>query len=207
MKIKDLFDDEGESIKPLAGEIVMEVPLQWRARQRGGGLFCARDEDGRSGGTRFLTVEDAETVEEELQDLAKDILEELDKRQVQTNLDKAAFAALGEKFDWGADHRRVVEQGVGASVDIEHTVKMKKLLEDVLQELPEAQAERFDVNELLHGYSSFLKYRTKVADSMMVKDHEIYKDWYGKLVDESESHTTFSKMFQNIQIRTASEVT
>jgi hypothetical protein len=205
-RIKDLFDDEGEAIKPLAGEVVREVPLQWRARRRGGGLFCARDEDGRSGGTRLLTVEDVGAVEEELMMLSRDIIEEWDKRQTQTSLDMAAFAALGEKFDWGADHGRVVERGVTATVAVEHTGKMKELLQNLLGEMPVAQAEKFNVNTMLQGYASFLKYRTQETDSMLIKDHDIYQAWYKKFFD-SEIHANFSKLFQNIQIQTASEVT
>ena len=32
-KIKDLFNHEGESIIPLAGEVQMEAPLVWRNRR------------------------------------------------------------------------------------------------------------------------------------------------------------------------------
>ena len=32
-KIKDLFNEKGESINPLAGEVQMEVPLVWRQRR------------------------------------------------------------------------------------------------------------------------------------------------------------------------------
>ena len=32
-KIRDLFDEEGKSLVPLAGEVIMEVPLVWRSRR------------------------------------------------------------------------------------------------------------------------------------------------------------------------------
>ena len=32
-KIRDLFYEEDKSLVPLAGEVIMEVPLAWRARR------------------------------------------------------------------------------------------------------------------------------------------------------------------------------
>ena len=32
-EIRDLIDEEGKSLVPLAGEAIMEVPLAWRARR------------------------------------------------------------------------------------------------------------------------------------------------------------------------------
>ena len=32
-KIRDLFDEEGKSLVPLAGEGIIEVPLAWRSRR------------------------------------------------------------------------------------------------------------------------------------------------------------------------------
>ena len=32
-KVRDLFDEEGKSLVPLAGEVFIEVPLAWRARR------------------------------------------------------------------------------------------------------------------------------------------------------------------------------
>ena len=61
-KIKDLFNEEGESIKPLAGEVLMEVPLVWRL-QRGKGA-PAEDRNGRGGEVRYLTEEDVKSVED-----------------------------------------------------------------------------------------------------------------------------------------------
>ena len=51
-KIKDLFNHEGESIIPLAGEVQMEAPLVWRNRRgRGAG---EGEQDGKGGATRHL---------------------------------------------------------------------------------------------------------------------------------------------------------
>ena len=51
-KIKDLFNEEGESIIPLAGEVQMEVPLVWS--QRCGRGVGEGELDGRGGATRHL---------------------------------------------------------------------------------------------------------------------------------------------------------
>ena len=72
-KIEDLFNEEEESIIPLAGEVQMEVPLVWKQR-RGRG----------SGATRHLTEDDILCVEDELSGLAKDIVEEWNLRIKQT---------------------------------------------------------------------------------------------------------------------------
>jgi hypothetical protein len=71
---RDLFDDDGGNTVALAGQVSMEVPLRWRARK--GRLFNPEQEDGRSGGTRFLTVGDVQKVEKELEELSGSILEE-----------------------------------------------------------------------------------------------------------------------------------
>ncbi len=64
-KVKELFGDDGEMIVPLSGKVLMEVPLVWRARRRGSGLFTLGD-DGRSGATRLLTDDDVQGIEEGL---------------------------------------------------------------------------------------------------------------------------------------------
>jgi hypothetical protein len=177
-KVKDLFDEEGESVMPLAGEVAMSVPLVWRAR-RGRGLHGGDEEDGRSGATKNLTEEDVARVEEELQELARDIVETWLERQQQTSMEKAASAAFAAKFDWGDDRARVEDEGASARVGVQHTMKMRELLTQVVEELPELQAAKFeDVDLMLDGFSSFLKYRTKEKASMQVEDHEIFQSWF-----------------------------
>ena len=177
--IKDLFDEEGESVVSLAGDVLMEVPLMWRARRaRGQGLFNvdANEEDGRSGATRYMTEEDISKVEEELEALAKDIVETSLERQTQTSMETAVYAAIGRQFDWGMDRNNVEENGVKAVVGIQHTNKMKQLLRNVVTELSELQAEKFeDIDLMLEGYDSFLKFSTKEKASMQVDEHDIYK--------------------------------
>jgi hypothetical protein len=49
----------------------------------------------------------------------------------------------------------------------------------VVEELPELQAAKFeDVDLMLDGFSSFLKYRTKEKASMQVEDHEVFQSWF-----------------------------
>ena len=86
MLIKDLFEDDSE-VAALAGEVITEVPLTWRPR-RGRGLFVSETgemEDGRGGGIRSLTREDVLEVENELKELAQDIVTEWEHRQTQTD--------------------------------------------------------------------------------------------------------------------------
>ena len=77
-KIEDLFNEEGESIIPLAGKVQMEVPLVWR--QRCGRGVGEEELDGRGGATRHLTENNILCVEDELNGLAKDIVEEWNLR-------------------------------------------------------------------------------------------------------------------------------
>ena len=109
-KILDLFDEDGESVVPLAGDVCMEVPLVWRLRK---GVHDVEDqEDGRGGGTRHLTGEDVAEVERQLEELTRDIEKSWTERQEQTELEKASYAAFGEKFDWGEDQGKVEREGV-----------------------------------------------------------------------------------------------
>ena len=80
---------------------------------------------------------------------------------------------------------------------------MKKLLSAVLMELPKRQAEKFHADLMLEGYTSYLKYLAQEKASVMVSDHEVYEAWYKKFSQLSESHSQFSKFFQNLQIRSA----
>ena len=175
-RIKDLFNEEGESILPLAGEVQMEVPLVWRLRRgRGRG---EGEQDGRGGATRYLTEEDIVSVEDELRGLAKDIIEEWNIRLKQTPLEKAAYLAFGSEYDWGQDKVKVEMDGMRAVLSLNHLIKMKGLLEGVILRLSEVQQEKFDSNLMLEGFCSYLKYRTKEKAAGMVGDHEVYEAWY-----------------------------
>lgn len=218
----DLFDNDGLNTVALAGEVSLEVPLMWRARRSRSGLYCPENEDGRSGGTRHLTVEDVKEVEKTLEDLSGSILDEWDKRQVQTSLEFAAFTSLHQPYDWGEDLADVLEEGSEATVHIRHSSLLKELLSNLVKELPHGIGERFDPQEMLEGYSSFLKTSEKLRrwDTEMTPDI-IYQAWYQvkarvKLFSQidyfqryslkSDSHARFALLFQNVQIRTSSEV-
>jgi hypothetical protein len=179
--IKELFDDEGESVIPLAGQASMEVPLAWRAR-RGQEV-----EEGRGGGGGgHLTKDDVLSVEKELQEMANDIVEEWDKRQKQTNLEKATYTSFAETFNWGEDRIKVEAEGARAVVNLRHTRKMRELLANIITLLPEVQAQYFDVDLMLEGYSCYMKYRSKEIASMLagghvradMRDDIIYEAWY-----------------------------
>ena len=176
-KVKGLFNDDGEAVRALAGDACMEVPLVWRARR---GLYTGTlEKDGRSGATRHLTEGDVRELVGELEDMAGDIVEEWGERQQQTSLDKISYVAFAEKFDWGEDKVKVESEGVEAVVSIENTMRMRRHLEQVVEELSELQADKFeDVDTLLEGYSSYLKYKTKEEEEKMVGEHEIYETWF-----------------------------
>ena len=173
--VDDLYSEEGDSTVPLAGEAVMEVPLDWR-RARRRGLFSA--EDGRGGDTRELTIEDVARVEETLGDLAKTIKETWDERQQQTNLEKASYAVFAEKFDWGEDTMKVTQGGEQTHVCIENAIKMRDLLIRLLDELPKSYSEMFVPVEVVDGYASYLKFCARELDSMLQDEHELYERWY-----------------------------
>lgn len=175
---KDLFNDDGEAVRALAGDVNLEVPLEWRARR---GLYtgAALGEDGRSGATRHLTEGDVREVLKVLEDMAGDIVEAWGERQQQTSLDNVSYAAFTEKFDWGEDKVKVESEGVEAVVGIESTMRMRRQLEQVVEELSELQADKFeDIDTLLEGYSSYVKFKTKEEEEKMVGEHEVYEAWF-----------------------------
>ena len=142
----------------------------------GGGQEVERD--GGRGDTRHLTQQDLKSVEKELSDLARTVAEEWFARQTQTSLEEAAYRAFGKEFDWGGDKVVVEEEGVRAVVGVGNLRVMTELLNDVVFELSEVQQVKFEVNLMLEGYSSYLKFRAKEVASMMVGDHELYESWH-----------------------------
>ena len=74
-------------------------------------------------------------------------------------------------------------------VHLRHTRKMREQLASIISLLPEVQAQHFNPDLMLDGYSSFLKFRTKEIATMLdgemtgnirddVKDEETYEAWY-----------------------------
>lgn len=102
----------------------------------------------------------------------------------------------------------MLEFGQDAVVGVTHRAKQQKLLQDILEELPTSIAERFDINLMLEAFSSFLKMSTQMSTSQDETPTSIYETWYQKNAsgeEASDSHTMFSRLFQNCQIRTCSE--
>ena len=88
--------------------------------------------------------------------------------------------------------------------DVRRTL-MKKL-EDLISKLPTYQAEKFIAVDIFPGLVSWLDFWT--ARKGMLQN-EVYKDWYKRkvLVEGSpEANSLFAALFQNIQIRSSSEV-
>ena len=188
-KLKDLFNDDNEQIIPLAGEIIMEVET---------------------------TEEMVKAVEVELSKYAKEIFTEWKKRHVQTNLEKAASALFSEEV-FEEINVEEVDSWDAFEVDEENLPNEKKkrllLLKNLISELPSYQGERFDYKLIYPGLDSwltFLKNNLEPAEGKKKKTHDaIYADWFKCFVsceDALESNILFTKLFQNIQIRSSSEV-
>ena len=203
-----LYED-GQLLQPLSGSILMEVPLRWRARRGNKGLHQGEGlEDGKSRAYRGLTTEDLEEIVMELEDLAGNLIAECKRRLVQPQLQKAMTCAFASPYDWANDLQTVLKFGQDSVVGVAHRDKQQKLLQDILKELPPAIAERFDVNLMLEAFSSFLKMSTQMSTSEDETPTSIYETWYKKNASGEEaldSHTMFSRLFQNCQIRTCSE--
>ena len=142
----------------------MEIPAPQQRAGRWSSLslsmFSQSQSQSVQGDGRALTEEDLADVEEQLQELANSLMEQWDLRQQQTSLEVAAFAAFTEEFDWGRDtgkvghpelssihvlltwHTQVQDEGVNADVDaVEHLVKLKQLLVNLVAQLPGQQSD------------------------------------------------------------------
>ena len=73
---------------------------------------------------------------------------------------------------------------MAALVGVQHSIVMKRLLRRVVNELSEQDVRKFDdVDLMLEGYESFLKYSTKqratpIKEKKSIHEHEIYKGWF-----------------------------
>lgn len=187
--IADLFDDEEQQV-PLAGELIMEEET---------------------------TADMIKQVEAELVGYSKDIYNEWMKRHIQTDLEAAASALLGAEVfadvnidnedAWDSD-----EDEDGADKADWSTKKKRhfKLLKNLIKQLPERQATRYDPVTIFPGLECWLGY---IKNRLDVEDKPgediIYQDWFKLFVSHEESlesNVAFSKLFQNVQIRSSSEV-
>ena len=100
----------------------------------------------------------------------------------------------------------------------------KGLLQSILDKLPEAQQDRFDMTKLVEGFKSFnamwIRKEVEKGEDMErrgqqgsyeVPCNDVYKEWFAeKVVGEGLGHDGvnrhFSNFFQNLQVRSASEV-
>ena len=122
---------------------------------------------------------DLTDIQTELEDFAKDIVNEWDRRQIRSDMDKAIYETFGVPFDWEGDTDAVKKNGINAVVSVEHTIKAKQMLINVLDKLPDAISDRFMPDIAVEGFLSFSKFSTaRSACDTSALPHEIYQKWY-----------------------------
>ena len=90
-----------------------------------------------------------------------------------------------------------------------YTEKLRNNLSLILKELPPDLQDRFQVVELLDGYSSYMEAFRRLEDNMKV--HEIYMHWYrlhleaGK-DEETDNRRIFADFFECVQVRCKIEI-
>ena len=136
--------------------------------------------DGRGGdGGRGLTLADLTDIQTELEDFAKDIVNEWDRRQIRSDMDKAIYETFGVPFDWEGDTDAVKKDGINTFVSVEHTIKAKRMLNNVLDKLPESISDRFVPDITVEGFLSFSKFSTAAsARDASALPNKIYQKWY-----------------------------
>ena len=70
------------------------------------------------------------------------------------------------------------------------------------------QAQRFDPLQILPGLESWLEYLKERLESTEVKESSCYEGWYKKHIlceDPLECNLLFSRLFQNLQVRSTTE--
>ena len=123
--------------------------------------------------------------------------------------DKIPGAEWNERRDWSE------EDTIECSF-----VYFKKLVKNILELLPEPQKEDWDVDEIVFGFTDFnLFWLTQQEEENEKHEQDpekakklalkvVYEDWFLSSVAISEpldSCLSFSRFFQNLQVRTASE--
>ena len=94
-KVSSLFENS-HMVKPLAGEVLMQVPRAGRKRRAAGRTYCSTDDEEMEDDSRKLTKEDVKVEEQLLQKLSKSILDEWNLRMVQSPLAAATCEVLGK---------------------------------------------------------------------------------------------------------------
>jgi hypothetical protein len=88
----------------------------------------------------------------------------------------------------------------------EYTRKLLENLEALIAQLPGNLQEKFNVAELLGGYSTFMAAVLRLQDTHEM--HEIYELWYAKNIKNSEpdeSICVFADFFECLQVRSSSK--
>lgn len=186
-KVDDLFEED-EQVVPLAGELVLE---------------------------EMTTDEVIQQVEKELRSYAKSILLEFKKRLVQPSLQAALSSLLEDQiskdhavFDTSDEEDTETADITWSKEKKERYLKLKLMI----KQLPERQAKKFDPDIIypgLVGYNIFAKEQKEKDKDSEIEENVIYAAWHKKFVqceDALESNCMFSKLFQNLQVRSTSEV-
>ena len=133
--VSSLFENS-HMVKPLAGEVLMQVPRAGRKRRAAGRTYCstATDDEEMEDDSRKLTKEDVKEEEQLLQKLSKSILDEWNLRMVQSPLAAATCEVLGK-----APRKEVMDAKL-------HFVDfMEENLGLLLSRLPNFVSQRFEV--------------------------------------------------------------
>ena len=188
-KVLHLFDED-VMVKPLAGEIPMEVP-RTRRRRRCQMTASSDEEEGEEEEEhegRQLTKEDVKEVEDLLTEVCKSIVKEWHLRMVQSPLDKAACEVLGRA------------PAMEESMDV-RIAQAQDNLRLLLSKMPLAWRERFEVADLLDGYITYLDTFRRLEEDFSVAD--IYIQWRRLYVDvdnPGESSIQFADFFECLQV-------
>lgn len=159
-------------------------------------------------------------MERDLSKCAQSISSEWSKRHIQDPLQAAASSILGEEalqvFQlqggsgvFESDEEEEDGERGGAFSAAEKRELMSRLRK-LIQALPGRQGQKFDpllIFPGLESWLSFLKLKLNEEDQVMGED-EIYRSWFKKYVsceDSLEGNILFSKLFQNLQVRSCTE--
>ena len=110
-------------------------------------------------------MKDLTDIQTELEDFAKDIVTEWERRQIHSPMDKAIYETFGVPFDWEGDTDAVKKDGIDAVVSVEHMIKAKRMLINVLDKLPDAISDRFVPDIAVEGFLSYSKFSTAASAS------------------------------------------
>ena len=210
-RVSSLFEN-GYMVKPLAGEVLMQVARAGRKRRAAGRAHCSTtsDDEEMEDESRKIKEEDIEEVEKLLQGLSKSIIDQWNLRMVQSPLAAATCQVLGM-----APTKEVIDDRL-VFVDI-----MEEKLALLLSKLPDSVSQRFQVSfcrldflvhlknadqlqvaNTLDGYITYMELFYELQEVFHV--HQIYEQWYRKYVmvaSPEESSTRFSELFECVQVR------